>query len=270
MRKPHLALYGPPPTTTPIDADTCRHTPCPAAAPPRASAGAYILGTLTLLVVKADERTGRYRDLSASLRVYSAMNNLPQDLKETMQVGGQHLRTSGVLGVAALREARQRTARARRGATSRSHEQRLQGGPPAHGKLPPKPHSHTPFATRPPQEHLRLAFSSSDASDDAVLSMYPSTLRRRILRHLYLPLLRQSYLFRGTPKKFLVGARAPWQGLGVGACDSGFDVLPTPAAGAHPGPPLHPVLCRRAPALPCRTRSSAAAASSCSSRGWTS
>jgi hypothetical protein len=54
------------------------------------------------------------------------------------------------------------------------------------------------------QEHLRLSFSSSEASDDQVLAMYPSTLRRRILRHLYLPLLRSSYLFSGTPRKFLV------------------------------------------------------------------
>ncbi|KIY97752.1 Potassium channel AKT1 [Monoraphidium neglectum] len=53
--------------------------------------GAYILGTLTLLVVKADERTGRYRDMSANLRAYSALNNLPQDLKDTMQ---EHLRLS--------------------------------------------------------------------------------------------------------------------------------------------------------------------------------
>lgn len=32
--------------------------------------GAYILGTITLLVVKNDERTGRYRDLSTNLKTY--------------------------------------------------------------------------------------------------------------------------------------------------------------------------------------------------------
>jgi hypothetical protein len=32
--------------------------------------GAYILGTITLLVVKNDERTGRYRDLSSNLKTY--------------------------------------------------------------------------------------------------------------------------------------------------------------------------------------------------------
>ena len=63
----------------------------PRRAPPSPPAGAYILGTLTLLVVKADERTGRYRDLSSNLRAYSALNNLPQELKDTMQ---EHLRLS--------------------------------------------------------------------------------------------------------------------------------------------------------------------------------
>jgi hypothetical protein len=32
--------------------------------------GAYILGTITLLVVKSDERTGRYRDMSSNLKTY--------------------------------------------------------------------------------------------------------------------------------------------------------------------------------------------------------
>lgn len=36
-----------------------------------------------------------------------------------------------------------------------------------------------------------------------VLSIYPTTIRRRILRHLYLRHLRASYLFRGAPRKYL-------------------------------------------------------------------
>ncbi|KAK9791836.1 hypothetical protein WJX73_006514 [Symbiochloris irregularis] len=99
--------------------------------------GAYILGTITLLVVKADERTGRYRDRSMHLKNFSQANQLPQDLKDSMQ------------------------------------------------------------------EHLKLHFSNEEASDEAVLSIYPTALRRRILRHLYLPHLRSAPLFAGTRGKFL-------------------------------------------------------------------
>eukprot|EP00775_Hariotina_reticulata_P010172 gene10172-10332_t len=99
--------------------------------------GAYILGTITLLVVKNDERTGRYRDLSSNLKTYSTLNQLPAQLKDEMQ------------------------------------------------------------------EHLKLKFNNQEASDDQVLSIYPTTIRRRILRHLYLRHLRASYLFRGTPRKYL-------------------------------------------------------------------
>ena len=78
-----------------------------------------------------------YRDLSANLRTYSATNDLPPELKTTMQ------------------------------------------------------------------EHLRLSFNNREASDEQVLSIYPSTIRRRILRHLYSRHLKAAYLFAGTPRKFL-------------------------------------------------------------------
>lgn len=39
--------------------------------------GAYVLGTITLLVVKHDERTGRYRDLSTNLKEYINVNEIP-------------------------------------------------------------------------------------------------------------------------------------------------------------------------------------------------
>jgi hypothetical protein len=41
--------------------------------------GAYILGTITLLVVKNDERTGRYRDLSSNLKTYRCGAQLAGD-----------------------------------------------------------------------------------------------------------------------------------------------------------------------------------------------
>lgn len=36
-----------------------------------------------------------------------------------------------------------------------------------------------------------------------MLSVYPTTIRRRILRHLYLERLQSTYLFRGCGQKFL-------------------------------------------------------------------
>ena len=99
--------------------------------------GSYILGTITLLVVKQDERTGKYRDQSANLRQFTAANRLPTELRDSLQ------------------------------------------------------------------EHLRLHFDTSEVSDEQVLSIFPSAIRRRILRHLYLRFLRGSYLFQGAPQRLL-------------------------------------------------------------------
>ncbi|BDA49938.1 probable potassium channel AKT2 [Coccomyxa sp. Obi] len=118
--------------------------------------GAYVLGTITLLVVKHDERTGRYRhdlfltekmlytpqtgifwDLSTNLKEYINVNEIPDDLKDSM-------------------------------------------------------HS-----------HLRLHFNNEEASDEQVLHIFPTTIRRRILRHLYLRHVRAAYLFKGVRQKFL-------------------------------------------------------------------
>jgi len=49
----------------------------------------YILGTTTLLVVKSDERTGRFRDRSARLRDFAARSGVPPDLERSMD---DHLR----------------------------------------------------------------------------------------------------------------------------------------------------------------------------------
>ena len=45
------------------------------------------------------------------------------------------------------------------------------------------------------QDHLRLHFSSQEASDEEVLAIYPAAIRRRILRHLYMGSLKRCYLF---------------------------------------------------------------------------
>eukprot|EP00775_Hariotina_reticulata_P006152 gene6152-6389_t len=51
--------------------------------------------------------------------------------------------------------------------------------------------------------HLRLHFSSAESSDEAVLAVYPTNIRRRILRHLYNHSLHTCWMFRGCKQKFL-------------------------------------------------------------------
>ncbi|KAF6266101.1 hypothetical protein COO60DRAFT_1697459 [Scenedesmus sp. NREL 46B-D3] len=51
--------------------------------------------------------------------------------------------------------------------------------------------------------HLQLHFSSAEMSDEAVLAVYPTTVRRRILRHMYNSPLRACWLFSGCGQKFL-------------------------------------------------------------------
>ena len=53
------------------------------------------------------------------------------------------------------------------------------------------------------QGHLKLHFEHEEATEEQVLAAFPTALRRRILRHLYLEPLRAVYLFRGTRQKFL-------------------------------------------------------------------
>eukprot|EP00884_Botryococcus_braunii_P006369 jgi/Botrbrau1/15733/Bobra.4_1s0102.1 len=81
---------------------------------------AYILGTTTLLLVKSDERMGRFRDRFATVRQFADSNRLPKELRERME------------------------------------------------------------------EHLRLYFETNDLADAQVLQVYPSTIRRQILRFLVL------------------------------------------------------------------------------------
>jgi hypothetical protein len=38
----------------------------------------YIIGTITLVVMKGDERTGYYRQRANNLKQYSKVNNVPQ------------------------------------------------------------------------------------------------------------------------------------------------------------------------------------------------
>jgi hypothetical protein len=52
------------------------------------------------------------------------------------------------------------------------------------------------------KDHLRLHFTSQEASDDKVLRGFPTTIRRRVLRHLYLQSLERCWLFQGCKQKF--------------------------------------------------------------------
>jgi len=79
----------------------------------------YILGTTTLLVVKSDERTGRFRDRSARLRDFAARSGVPAELERSMD------------------------------------------------------------------DHLKLYFANEEASDEAVLAVMPSAIRKKVLRHLF-------------------------------------------------------------------------------------
>ncbi|KXZ44423.1 hypothetical protein GPECTOR_68g396 [Gonium pectorale] len=99
--------------------------------------GAYILGTVTMLVVKGDERSKLFRDRMYSLADFSKNNELPQSLYSAMQ------------------------------------------------------------------EHLEVTFQADTASDEQVLGIYPTAIRRKVLRHLYLQPVRSCYLFRGCKQRFL-------------------------------------------------------------------
>ncbi len=46
------------------------------------------------------------------------------------------------------------------------------------------------------QDHLKLHLSSQEASDEEVLSIYPAAIRRRILRHMYMGIVKSCSLFK--------------------------------------------------------------------------
>lgn len=98
---------------------------------------AYIIGSITLLVVKGDERMGKYREDMRALQCYATLHGLPPKLRDSMQ------------------------------------------------------------------RHLKLHFYNQTASDESVLKVYPSSIRRRVLRCSYFDHLARVYLFRGTKHRFL-------------------------------------------------------------------
>ncbi|KAG2444347.1 hypothetical protein HXX76_001103 [Chlamydomonas incerta] len=98
---------------------------------------AYIIGTVTIMMVKADEHSKAFRESMENLNEYGQDNELPQKLQSAMK------------------------------------------------------------------EHLEVNFDSAHAGDDKVLSIYPTTIRRRALRHLYMEPMKGCYLFRKCTRRFL-------------------------------------------------------------------
>ena len=53
------------------------------------------------------------------------------------------------------------------------------------------------------QRHLKLHFYNAAAADEEVLKAYPSSIRRKVLRQLYLPCIQGCYLFNGVKPRFI-------------------------------------------------------------------
>lgn len=100
-------------------------------------AQAWIIGSITLLVVKNDEKTRLYRDALSKLGQFSAMHGFDRDFYK-------RLKTS-----------------------------------------------------------LKLSFESVDVEDEEVLMHFPSSVRRHILRRLYMPSILQTTLMKDVRQQFV-------------------------------------------------------------------
>jgi CRP-like cAMP-binding protein len=98
---------------------------------------AWIIGSMTLLIVKNDQKTGEFRDTLQTLAKYSKMNGFETSLHKRLKA------------------------------------------------------------------QLKLDFNNSEICDESVLSKFPSSLRRRVLRRLYLPSLMQTSLVKGIRQQFV-------------------------------------------------------------------
>ncbi len=52
-------------------------------------------------------------------------------------------------------------------------------------------------------DHLKKHLEFAQRTDEAVLQIYPTTIRRRVLRHLYQDKLSKAYLFTDCPRRLL-------------------------------------------------------------------
>lgn len=97
----------------------------------------WIIGSITLLVVKNDEKNGEYRENLQLLDDYASMHNFDRDFRKRLK------------------------------------------------------------------NQLKLDFNTREVSDENVLKNFPSSLRRRVLRELYLSTLQQTHLMQGLRQLFV-------------------------------------------------------------------
>ena len=100
-------------------------------------AQAWIIGSITLLVVKHDAKTGLYREALSKLGQFSAMHGFDRDFYKRLK------------------------------------------------------------------NSLKLSFESVDVQDEEVLMHFPSSVRRRILRRLYMPSLLRTSLMKDVRQQFV-------------------------------------------------------------------
>lgn len=98
---------------------------------------AWIIGSITLLIVKNDEKTGLYRDTLETLDQYATIHSFDK---------------------------------------------------PFHKRL---------------KNQLKVDFSNREVSDEQVLQYFPTAMRRKVLRRLYLPSLNQTNLMKGIRQQFV-------------------------------------------------------------------
>jgi len=98
---------------------------------------AWIIGSITLLIVKGDEKTGEYRDSLEVLHQYGELHHFEESFMSKLRT------------------------------------------------------------------QLRLEFQNREIADEAILKDFPSALRRKILRRLYLPSLTKTKLMAGIRPQFV-------------------------------------------------------------------
>ena len=98
---------------------------------------AWIIGSITLVIVKGDEKSGEYRDSLERLSYYSAMHNFDAHLTNQLKT------------------------------------------------------------------QLRLEFENFEILDEQILQHFPSTVRRKVVRKLYYPHLRQTQLMHNVRPQFI-------------------------------------------------------------------
>jgi ankyrin repeat protein len=98
---------------------------------------AWIIGSITLLVVKGDQKTGAYRELLSAVDDYARLNSFKPELRKRLKT------------------------------------------------------------------QLKLNFNNQGIADEVVLSHFPSSMRRKILRQLYMSSLMKTSLLEGVRIQFL-------------------------------------------------------------------